>query len=662
MPDKNETLNLQGVYNTLYNATTRPDFKFAVSRYFVDEWVPVLGPSLAWLIVGLRQQCFWNKRRNWCIVDKATLAAETGLDKRTIERLLKKPISRWFVLDITHRYRYRHQLGKKVRDKNRYHLLLDEPLSPRHQMGLAQLLQTVTPTSNDRLGAALAAVETLVNMPHLTDKISVTQSNPKNLTPLSVPALVQQAAGFNLETHLHDERAAKFDRLCAQLHNLIVQPNKIYVGWQYYRLKWVPLLGHALAWLIIYLRRHCYWDESSGELRDTYTGYKKELAAAIGQTTRNLANIMNNPHLPLFFTILNPADGRNKPTRFRIRLVDEPLTPEDQQKTAASLRQQLQGQIYASDPETGQLNLFPLFGQTSTRQNFAYGKISENMPSSDPKNRRVGPAASEILPQHDAQNTGKIAATTPKDSLIPQNEYQIQKQQIPPVAAQSNGLLTLLNDLGVQEPTKSRLLANPNISVAKIGAWYLYAETQPGLFDPRSYVIKRLLADDPPPEEFLAFARLTDDTWQLFESAVQSLRAGHPPQAEIPPDLIEAFISWTNVYTELNPDDVRRLLNLPPQLFDLAPDSDKPLNAELADGVRLWQAALNELQLQMARQTFNAWLRQTEVYQYSNYHFVINAKTKFAQDWLEKRLAGTIQRTLEKVAGAPVTVEFTVVD
>jgi hypothetical protein len=88
----------------------------------------------------------------------------------------------------------------------------------------------------------------------------------------------------------------------ARTYNLIVQPNKIYVGWQYFRLEWVRLLGHALAWVIIYLRRHCFWDETSGELRDTLTVYKKNLAAAINQTPRNLANLMDNPYAP-FFTL-----------------------------------------------------------------------------------------------------------------------------------------------------------------------------------------------------------------------------------------------------------------------------------------------------------------------------------------------------------------------
>jgi len=42
----------------------------------------------------------------------------------------------------------------------------------------------------------------------------------------------------------------------------ITQPDKVFVTTQYFRKKLVPLLGHALAWLIIALRQHCYWNRA----------------------------------------------------------------------------------------------------------------------------------------------------------------------------------------------------------------------------------------------------------------------------------------------------------------------------------------------------------------------------------------------------------------
>lgn len=675
MPGEDKQLHLHGVYNTLYNATTRPDFRFVVSRYFIDEWVPLLGPSLAWLIVGLRQQCFWNRRRDWCIVDKATLARETALDERTIERCLKKPFSNWFVIEVSHRYQYRTQIGKKVRDKNRYQLLLDEPLSPRHQTGLAALVHELTPAEAEPLEAALAVVETLLAMPRLTDKISHAGPILPDLRRRSVLEVIVETTGINLATSAADERVLKLNDRCAELYNLIVQPNKIYVGWQYFRLEWVRLLGHALAWIVIYLRRHCYWDETSGELRDTLTTYKKDLAAAINQTPRNLANLMENPYASLFFTPSNPGEpansdkeARNKPTLYRVRMVDEPLTPTDQQQVGDTLRQRLQNEHYGQNPENGQLNLFPVLDRLSNRQNFAYGQVPEKMSPGEPKDCRLEGDLPEKMPQHILAPIGKNAATL-KDSLeIPLESEKIDQQQVQPVAAVVNKLSALeliLNDLSVQEPARSKLLANPELTVAKVGAWFLYAETQPNLTDPQGYVIKRLLANDPPPQDFVAFAKLDDETWTLFETMTAALQGGQGLTSPIPPELLETFVRWADIYAGLEPIETKYLLSLSsPELTkreELSPVTTLPVisgDPQREQARNQWGAALAQLQRQMTKQTFDTWLKPTEVLDYHESEFVIDAKSAFAKDWLENRLIKTIEAVLSSVVGKPTRVRF----
>jgi hypothetical protein len=690
MPGNDKMLTLHGVYNTLYSAITRPDFKFAVTRYFIDEWAPLLGPSLAWLIVGLRQQCYWNQRRDWCIIDKASLSRDTALNERTIERCLKKPFSRWFVIEVKHRYRYRTQIGKKVRDKNRYQLLLDDPLSPRHQLGLANLLKQMvaqpaapgaTSSENaprlesqpDRLEAGLAVLQALLELPHLTDKISYSGKLPRTVQRRTILELVEEALDFKLSHYAGDPRLVELDRRATQLYNQIVQPNKVYIGWQYFRLEWLPLLGHALAWFIIYLRRSCFWDETSGELRDTYTAYKKDLAAALGQTTRNLANLMENPYAPLFFTIIDPPEAeateakkrkrpRNAPTVYRVRLVDEPLTPDDQQRVAAELQQRLQGELYGLDPESGQLNLFPIFDHLPGRQNFAYGQATEKMSASNPKIRRLDHEPAEKMSQLSPASSGKNVGTL-NDSLIPSHEKQRQEKQ-ERSAAELKGLKVLLDDLSVQEPALSKLLADPNLTITRIGGWILYAETQPGLRDPRGYVIKRLLAGDPPPAEFVAFAGLDDAAWLLFEETAFRLRAGQPLSRQISSNLVETFIAWARIYADLEPAETRYLL----EHYLAAPDAGGPPEAEEThnrerEAARaMWNAALDQLRLQMAKQTFNNWLQPTELYDHRENLFVIDAKTPYAKAWLENRLLKTVERALSGVVGAPTQVQFVVVE
>lgn len=674
--DERTTIQLQGVYNTLYSARTRPDFKFTVTRYFIDEWVPLLGPSLAWLVVGLRQQCYWNRRRDWCVVDKATLSDETALDERTIERCLKKPYSRWFVVEVSHRYRYLHHLGKKVRDKNRYQLLLDEPLSPRHQLGLVTLLHKKRPDiAGHPLDAALATVQVIREMPDLPGKITHTGPIPKNLPRRTVLELVEDALDFNLADYAEDERTVQLDQFCTELYNRITQPNKVYVGWQYFRMEWVRLLGHALAWLVIYLRRHCFWDEKSGELRDTHVTYKKDLARAIGQTTRNLANLMDNPYTALFFSVGQtpeasdtpdgrPKTTRNQPTLYRVRLIDEPLTPTDQQQIANELRLRLQGEFYGQNPENGQLNLFPILKQLSNRQDFAYGQLSARVPVSEGKESRLELELPEKMPYQAAGETGKNAATI-EDSLILQESEIIQQQTAQLSDAAPKGLQMILQDLGIEEPARSKLLANPDLTVAKVGAWFLYAETQPGLKEPQSYVIKRLLDNDPPPPEFLAFAMLDDQTWELFEETARALRLGEELPGMISSRQVDTFIKWANIYGGLEPAETRYLLSASHRAREKRREdmgeAAKPLSVDdprHQDAHRLWQAALDQLQQQMARQTFDTWLKPTEVLDYQDDTFIIDAKSAFAKDWLENRLARSIERMLSLVVGKPTSVRF----
>ncbi len=74
----------------------------------------------------------------------------------------------------------------------------------------------------------------------------------------------------------------------------------------------------------------------------------------------------------------------------------------------------------------------------------------------------------------------------------------------------------------------------------------------------------------------------------------------------------------------------------------------------------LWQAALGELELQLAKPTFDVWLRRTHVVAYEDGFFTIGVPNAFARDWLENRLKGVIKRTLSHVAGRQVDINFVV--
>ena len=73
-----------------------------------------------------------------------------------------------------------------------------------------------------------------------------------------------------------------------------------------------------------------------------------------------------------------------------------------------------------------------------------------------------------------------------------------------------------------------------------------------------------------------------------------------------------------------------------------------------------WQAALGELQLKLARSTFDTWLKGTTFLGYEDGTFVIGVPSGFAKDWLENRLIGVIKRTLAGIFGRSVEIRFVV--
>jgi chromosomal replication initiator protein len=78
---------------------------------------------------------------------------------------------------------------------------------------------------------------------------------------------------------------------------------------------------------------------------------------------------------------------------------------------------------------------------------------------------------------------------------------------------------------------------------------------------------------------------------------------------------------------------------------------------------RIWQAALGELELKMARATFDAWLRDTHCIGIENETtLVISVKNGYAVEWLENRLYPVIKRTLTRLSDQDVEARFVVWD
>jgi chromosomal replication initiator protein len=73
-----------------------------------------------------------------------------------------------------------------------------------------------------------------------------------------------------------------------------------------------------------------------------------------------------------------------------------------------------------------------------------------------------------------------------------------------------------------------------------------------------------------------------------------------------------------------------------------------------------WQSVLGQLQMEMPRASFDTWVRDTRPITYENGLLTVSVHNAYARDWLESRLASTVNRLLIGILNANVSVHFVV--
>lgn len=127
------------------------------------------------------------------------------------------------------------------------------------------------------------------------------------------------------------------------------------------------------------------------------------------------------------------------------------------------------------------------------------------------------------------------------------------------------------------------------------------------------------------------------------------------PASPIESDLDSRIIE--NVEPE-SEGDIERLR----ELFGSEDDSTNSLSKPTSrlNPHEVWKKALSQLELQLPASTFNTWVRDTYVQAYEDGEFIICSNNAFVRDWLQNRLRQMIKRTLSRIVGRQVQVQFTV--
>ncbi|NWF65386.1 MAG: chromosomal replication initiator protein DnaA [Chloroflexi bacterium] len=73
-----------------------------------------------------------------------------------------------------------------------------------------------------------------------------------------------------------------------------------------------------------------------------------------------------------------------------------------------------------------------------------------------------------------------------------------------------------------------------------------------------------------------------------------------------------------------------------------------------------WQTVLTQLQMDMPRASFDTWVRDTRPVAYENGTLTVGVRNAYARDWLDSRLATTVNKLLIDTLNSKVAVKFIV--
>ena len=73
-----------------------------------------------------------------------------------------------------------------------------------------------------------------------------------------------------------------------------------------------------------------------------------------------------------------------------------------------------------------------------------------------------------------------------------------------------------------------------------------------------------------------------------------------------------------------------------------------------------WQAVLGQLQIEMPRSSFDAWVKDAEFVAFEEGVFIVGVNNAYARDWLDSRLKSTVTRILRGLLSRTAEVRFVV--
>lgn len=184
-------------------------------------------------------------------------------------------------------------------------------------------------------GAGVVAPEAAVEAPPAREAVSPALPDPA--TPAPYPAAPGEGSAPAKRERKKEDSPRKLilERAYGSERAALIQPERTMYLTHYFFLRWVPLLGHSAAAVVMAARSYCYWNPANNETRNVFETDMAQLAQRASVSVRTVKDVLASELVRKYFiryTVrrhMTPNGVRTAGITLAVRM-DDPLTPEDQ--------------------------------------------------------------------------------------------------------------------------------------------------------------------------------------------------------------------------------------------------------------------------------------------------------------------------------------------
>jgi hypothetical protein len=311
---------LHELYESAYAQITNPQRVVVLPRYFLKHWLPLLGPSSAWLVLAFRQAAFVSRSNTHEVfrqIPVRQLTRWTGLSHGQVWNLMSKSghLS-WFVRKT--------EKASSQTEGDTWGVQVSIPVAPQHLAQIDNFILLHPPKTHD-------TQESYLRM--LMLEAPVILGDPSRVDGISADD--RQTVHDIAEKHL-GRLSAVASQLCDEITGRIVQPGNTLAITHYFLERWRPEMPSGEAWMIILLRGMVYAAARPASTIGVLGG-KSMLAQGLGihkRSVRRWFSRLSESHLSAFIQVEDETSAADLLLEIKLR---DPIHPSDEERYAEYL-------------------------------------------------------------------------------------------------------------------------------------------------------------------------------------------------------------------------------------------------------------------------------------------------------------------------------------